>query len=164
MISTRIFDTLKEEIGLGEHARTLLESAAILHDIGSFIRYDHHNLHSSYIIRNSEIFGLSRSDNQIIAQIAKYHKGTSVPQDDESYQMMPRPDRMTILKLTAILRIADALDRGHIQKFNDFSIKIQQNSMIINTKNAKNTVLERIALSEKSGMFESVFGYKVILL
>ena len=71
---------------------------------------------------------------------------------------------MTILKLTAILRIADALDRGHIQKFNDFSIKIQQNSMIINTKNAKNTVLERIALSEKSGMFESVFGYKVILL
>ena len=71
---------------------------------------------------------------------------------------------MTILKLTAILRIADAMDRGHIQKFSDFSIKLQQNSMIINTKKSKNTILERIALSEKAGMFESVFGYKVILL
>ena len=78
--------------------------------------------------------------------------------------MLPRQDRMTILKLTAILRIADALDRGHIQKFSDISIKLEQNNLVIHTKNTKNTILERIALSEKSGMFESVFGYKVILL
>jgi len=144
--------------------RTLLETAAILHDIGGFIRYDNHNLHSSYIIRNSEIFGLSRKDNTIVAEIAKYHKGDSVPQDEESFLMLPRSDRMTILKLTAILRIADAMDRGHIQKFSDFSIKIQQNSIVIHTKTTNNTVLEKIALKEKSGMFESVFGYKVILL
>lgn len=164
MISGRIYDTLFEEIALDDHARTLLEVAALLHDIGSFIRYDHHNLHSSYIINNSEIFGLSRNDLKIVAEIAKYHKGSSVPQDDESYQMLPRPDRMTILKLTAILRIADAMDRGHIQKFSDFSIKVQQNSLIIHTKKTNNTVLEKIALSEKAGMFESVFGYKIILL
>ena len=164
MVCVKLFDTLKEEIGLGDHERTLLETAAILHDIGSFIRFDHHNIHSNYIIKNSEIFGLSRNDNKIVAEIAKYHKGSSVPQDDESYQMMSRPDRMTILKLTAIVRIADALDRGHIQKFNDFSIKIQQNTVVIHTKKSSNTILEKIALSEKSGMFESVFGYKVILL
>lgn len=164
MIAVRIYDTLKKDLGFSEHVRTLLETAAILHDIGGFIRYDNHNLHSSYIIRNSEIFGLSRKDNTIVAEIAKYHKGNSVPQDEDSFLMLPRSDRMTILKLTAILRIADALDRGHIQKFNDFSIKIQQNSLVISTKASSNTVLEKIALNEKSGMFESVFGYKVILL
>ena len=78
--------------------------------------------------------------------------------------MLPRSDRMTILKLTAILRIADAMDRGHIQQFSDFKIEIRQNTMYIRTMNTKNTVLEKIAMSEKSGMFESVFGYKVILL
>ena len=78
--------------------------------------------------------------------------------------MLPRSDRMTILKLTAILRIADAMDRGHIQQFSDFSIEVRQNTMYIKTINTKNTVLEKIAMSEKSGMFESVFGYKVILL
>lgn len=164
MISTKLYDTMINELGLDDHARTLLETAAILHDIGSFIRYDHHNLHSNYIIRNSEIFGLSRKDNTIVAEIAKYHKGSSVPQDEDSFQMLPRSDRMTILKLTAILRIADALDRGHIQKFSDFTITLQQNSMIINAKKIKNAVLEKIALSEKAGMFESIFGYQVILL
>ncbi len=164
MISAKIYDMLKDEIALDEHARILLEIAAVLHDIGNFIRYDNHNLHSNYIIKNSEIFGLSRQDKTIVSEIAKYHKGNSVPQDEESFQMLPRNVRMTILKLTAVLRIADALDRGHIQKFNDFVIKLHQNSLLINTKNTKNTVLEKIALSEKAGMFESVFGYKVILL
>ena len=70
---------------------------------------------------------------------------------------------MTILKLTSILRIADALDRGHIQKFTDFSITLEQNNLVIHTVNSSSSVLEKIALSEKSGMFESVFGYKVIL-
>ena len=116
MIAVKIYDTLKHELGFSEHVRTLLETSAILHDIGGFIRYDNHNLHSWYIIRNSEIFGLSRKDNTIVSEIAKYHKGSSVPQDEESFLMLPRADRMTILKLTAILRIADALDRGHIQK------------------------------------------------
>ena len=116
------------------------------------------------IIKNSEIFGLSRKDNNIVSLIAKYHKGTSIPQDEESFTMLPRSDRMTILKLTAILRIADAMDRGHIQQFSDFKIEIRQNTMYIKTINTKNTVLEKIAMSEKSGMFESVFGYKVILL
>ena len=164
MIAERIYDVLKDEISLDEHSKLLLEISAILHDIGTFIRYDNHNLHSSYIIRNSEIFGLSKKDITIVSEIAKYHKGYSVPQDEESFLMLPRNDRMTILKLTSILRIADALDRGHIQKFSDFTLRLDNNSLIIHTINASNTVLEKIALSEKSGMFESVFGYKVILI
>lgn len=164
IIATKLYDALKFEIALDDHARTLLEVAAILHDIGNFVRYDNHNLHSNYIIRNSEIFGLSRKDNTIVAEIAKYHKGKSFPQDEDSFQMLPRSDRMTILKLTAILRIADAMDRGHIQKYSDFSIEVVQNNLEINAKNAKNIVLEKIALSEKAEMFESIFGYKVILL
>ena len=164
MIATKIYDTLKDEIALGEQARLLLEISAILHDIGVFIRNDNHNLHSWYIIKNSELFGLNRNENTIVAEIAKYHKGSIMPQDNENFLMMPRPDRMTILKLTAILRIADALDRGHIQQFSDFSIKITPTSLEIHTKKSKNPVLERLALSEKSGMFESVFGYKVVLI
>lgn len=163
-ISAIIYDTLKNEIGLDDHAKNLLEVAALLHDIGVFIRYDNHNMHSCYIIKNSEIFGLSRKDISIVSEIAKYHKGHLMPQDEESFQMLPRSDRMTIMKLTAILRIADALDRGHIQKFQNFDVRILPTTMEIHTKNSKNTVLEKIALSEKAGMFESIFGYKVILL
>lgn len=87
-----------------------------------------------------------------------------MPQDDDSFQMLPRSDRMMIMKLTSILRIADALDRGHLQKFTDLSIKILPNALEIHTQNSNNLVLEKMALSEKSEMFESTFGYKVILI
>lgn len=164
LISAKLYDVLKSEIGLDDHAKSLLETAAILHDIGVFIRYDSHNYHSAYIVQNSELFGLGRTDKTIVAEITKYHKGSLMPQDEESFLNLPRSTRMMILKLTAILRIADALDRGHIQKFSDFTVKLQNNKILIHTKKTNNTVLEQIALSEKAEMFESIFGYKVVLI
>jgi exopolyphosphatase / guanosine-5'-triphosphate,3'-diphosphate pyrophosphatase len=160
--SLKIYDLLRNEIGLGDRARLLLEVSAILHDVGMFIRLDDHNLHGAYIIRNSEIFGLSKYENTIVAEIAKYHRGRLMPQDDDQFQMLPRTDRMTILKLTAILRIADALDRGHIQKMTDMTLRLEKDTLMLQTKE-RNTVLEKMALAEKADMFETVFGYKLML-
>ena len=162
-VSLKIFDALKNEIALDERARVLLQVAATLHDIGIFIRMENHHEHSAYIISNSEFFGLTQNEITIVSQIAKYHRGHSNPQDDDHFQMLPRASRMTILKLTAIIRIADAIDRSHTQKFTELKIAKQRDSLLIYTGNKHNTVLERQALGEKGGMFESVFGYKVIL-
>lgn len=162
-IALKLFEEMKTEFNLMESDRLLLEIAAILHDIGIFIRLDHHNLHSSYIIKNSEIFGLSKSNTALVAEIAKYHRGKTLPQDEDTFAMLPRTERMTILKLTAILRIADALDRSHSQKLENLSFKFQGDTLFINTKDYKNTMIEKLALSEKSAIFESVFGYRVIL-
>lgn len=162
-VALKIFDALKAEIGLGERERVLLEVAATLHDIGIFVRMENHHEHSAYIISNSEFFGLTHNEITIVSQIAKYHRGHSNPQDDDHFQMLPRASRMAILKLTAIIRIADAIDRSHTQKFTELKIAKQRDSLLIYTGNRHNTVLERQALGEKGGMFESVFGYKVIL-
>ena len=159
----KLYDEMKNEIALDDHARLLLEVASILHDIGSFIHLNHHNIHSQYIIEHSEIFGLSESDRTIVSQIAKYHRGKSLPQDDESFTLLPRVFRMTILKLCAILRVADALDRGHSQKFDGVEMSRSNDILNIVTDSKKNTVLENLALSEKGELFESIFGYKVVL-
>lgn len=161
--SLEIFDELKDESALDKRARVLLETAAMLHDIGIFVRMENHHLHSAYIISNSEFFGLGKNEITIISEIAKYHRGNANPQDDEQFQMLPRAERMMILKLTSIIRIADALDRGHTQKFEQLTFSRQKDSFIIYTGNRHNIVLERRALDEKGEMFESVFGYKVIL-
>lgn len=160
----KIYDSLSEEIALDDRSRLLIELAAILHDIGIFIRMDEHNLHSEYIIHHSEIFGITRTENVILSTIAKYHRGRAQPQDNEQFQILARSDRMRILKLTAILRIADALDRSHGKSFTDFSVEIKGDSLIIRTKGSKNVALERFALAEKGGLFESVFGYKLSLI
>lgn len=162
--SLEIYDRLASEMNLDDRSRLLLEVAAILHDIGIFIRLDDHNLHGAYIISHSEIFGLTHLERGIVAQIAKYHRGKMQPQDQEDFQILARSDRMRILKLTAILRLADALDRSHGQRLTDLDITLKNDSLIIRTEGSKNVALERIALSEKGEMFESVFGYKLVLI
>ncbi len=162
-ISLKIFDALQSELALDDRARMLLEVAAILHDIGMFIRMENHHLHGAYIISNSELFGLRKHEITIIAEIAKYHRGSMKPESDDMFQMLPRQDRMTIIKLTSILRLADALDRAHTQKFDDIKLSLQKDSLIIHTSGKHNTVLEKQAILEKTGMFESAFGYKIVL-
>ncbi len=163
-ISLKIYDCLENELGLTKHERLLLEISAILHDIGMFVRAREHNKHSHYIISQSEIFGLSREDLGIVAQIAGYHRGQKIPQDDSEFKLQPRVIRLTILKLTAILRVADAMDRSHRQKFPDATISLGKDTMTIRVNTVDNLRLEKLAIKEKGEMFENVFGYKIVLM
>lgn len=163
-VSLRIYDALEPELGLDRHARVLLEVSAILHDVGMFIRADDHNIHGKYIVNNSEIFGLNRDDKSLVATIIGYHKGSRQPQDDKEIRLLPRSSRMIILKLTAILRLADALDRTHKQHLKDFKISLTNDTFTIRIKGHYNLSMEKLGLEEKGNLFENVFGYKVVLV
>ncbi|MBQ9538075.1 MAG: HD domain-containing protein [Treponema sp.] len=163
-VSCRIFDAMEGELGLDAHARMLLEVSALLHDIGMFIRPEDHNLHSYYIIRHSEIFGLGADEMNLVALISLYHKGKVSPQNEAEVKMLPRASRLTILKLCSILRVADSFDRSHRQRIKDFSISFSKDSITFRIKGHDHMGLERLALQEKSDLFEDVFGYKVVLV
>lgn len=162
-MALEIFDSMKAEIGLDNHYRQLLEIASLLHDIGMFIRGSDHQLHSQYIILHSDIFGLSKDDMQIISLVAKYHRGIAPDQRDSSFTSLPRLERVTVLKLAAILRVADALDRSHSEKPLELTAKIQEDNLLLWIHGVQSLNLEKIALGEKGDLFESVFGYKLIL-
>ena len=162
-MALQIFDIMKEEIGLDSHGRQLLEIASLLHDVGMFIRGSDHQLHSYYIILHSDIFGLTKDDMQIISLVAKYHRGVPPNQSDSSFSSLPRAERVTVLKLAAILRVADALDRSHSQQPVELSAKIIENSLVLRIHGVQSLNLEKIALNEKGVFFESVFGYKLVL-
>ncbi len=163
-VSVRIFDEMSGELGLDAHERMLLEVSALLHDIGMFIRAEDHNIHSCYIIRHSEIFGLSAEEMNLVALIALYHKGKASPQNAAEVKMLPRASRLTILKLCSILRVADSFDRSHRQRLGNFSISFSRDSITFRIKGHNHMGLERLALQEKADLFEDVFGYKVVLV
>ena len=162
--SLRLYDAMEKELGLPERARMLLEVSAILHDIGMFIRAEDHNIHSKYIIMHSEIFGLSLDEVSLIAQIAAYHKGGRMPQNDPEIKLLPRESRLTILKLSAILRVADALDRSHKQQLGNFNISFAKDSITIRIKDHHSLSLEKLAMKEKGDLFENVFGYTIVIV
>ncbi len=162
-MSLKIYDAMGSEMGLQNDSRLILEIAALLHDVGTFIREADHELHSQYIITHSNIFGLEKQTLNIIALIARYHRGSITLPDDDEFLTLPRKDRMKVLKLSAILRVADALDRGHSQRITNVSISLRETMLVIELKKARDTNLEKQAISEKSDLFESVFGYTVLL-
>lgn len=162
--SLEIYDALQKELGFDSHVRVLLEISAILHDVGMFIRAEDHNIHGKYIVNNSEIFGLNRDDKSIVAQIISFHRGSKMPQEDEEFRLLSRSRRMTVLKLSAILRVADALDRTHKQHLYNFNISFAKDSITFRTKGHNNLSLEKLAVSEKGDLFENIFGYKIVLV
>ncbi len=163
-MALKIYDVMASEIGLQNDARLILEVAAILHDIGTFIRESDHEIHSHYIISHSNIFGVEKQTLNIIALIARYHRGGSSLPDDDDFLALPRKDRMKVLKLSAILRVADALDRGHSQRLSDVKIFLNETMLILELKDIRDTKLEKQAIAEKGNLFEAVFGYTVLIV
>lgn len=163
-MSLRLYDKLIDEIGMDSHVRMLLEVSAILHDIGMFIGADNHHLHSKYIINHSEIFGLSHDDLNLVAEICRFHKGSVMPNEDSEVRMLPRTSRMIILKLSAIVRLADALDRSHMQKLSKLTLNLSKDTLTIRSNRHTNLALEQMALKQKGNLFENVFGYNLVLL
>jgi len=163
-IALKLFDCLESELGLDRHARLILECSAILHDIGSFIRSSDHHIHSQYIILHSDIFGLNKDDMNVLSNVVRYHRAELPNAGHPEYATLPRSDRTMVLKLSALLRVADALDRGHSQHIQDFDIELTRDTLFLRAQGTHDITLEKLALEEKADLFEDIFGYKLSMV
>ena len=141
----------------------MLEAAALLHDIGMFIGGTNHHQHGQYIVANSEIFGLHRDELDIIANVIRYHRGKPPSPSDIQYISLQREDRILVLKMASILRVADAIDRGHSQQIRHITVERKREAIVLHTQGSWDLSLERIGLEEKADMFQDVYGYKIML-
>lgn len=162
-LSVRLFRELQPDHQLTVRHERLLRVAAILHEVGLFINSRSHHKHSMYIILNSDLFGISRADMNLIALIARYHRRAAPQPYHEGYSLLNRDDRMVVSKLAAILRVADALDRNHMQQVRELTFTRGRGSLAIFVHDVEDLSLERVALKEKGSMFEEVYGLKVSL-
>ena len=158
-----IFDALLKDHGMTRRHRIMLETAAILHDIGNYIKPSAHQKHGQYIVANSEVFGLHNDELNIIANVINYHRGDPPSYSDIEYVKLQREDRILVLKMASILRVADALDRGHTQQIKKVRVERRLETVVFHVDKAYDLSLELMGIEEKGRMFQDVFGYKVIL-
>ena len=98
----------------------------LLHEVGGFVSSRAHHKHSEYLIANAEIFGLNRSEIVLVSLVARYHR-RSVPRSSHpSYMALPRESRVVVNKLAALLRVADAMIRGHRRRAADIRFQRQR--------------------------------------
>lgn len=158
----KIFDSVKKIHGMGKKERLQLEIAAILHDCGNFINMHDVANNSYYIIANTEIIGLSHKERMEIANITRYNMLPMPPKATLSSDLGPC-DYITIAKLTAILRIANILDKSHMQKIDDMTISIKDDKMLINVISYDDISLEAGLFESRADFFEDVYGVRPIV-
>ena len=160
-LAGRLFDELAEIHELTDDDREILIAAGVLHDVGQRISYKRHHKHSYYLISESEIPGLDSNEVELVANVSRYHRRADPSTKHLPFGALDEEDRERVTQLSAILRIADALDREHMQKVQDVGVEIRDGSVELSLEGEGDLELELWALAKKKPLFETTFGYQV---
>ena len=120
-LAGRMFDQLAPLHGYGAGERALLEAAALLHDLGTAIGYDAHDVHSLTLITNSGLPGFSPREIALIALLARYHR-KGIPSTSAYASVLGAGDDLLLMRLAAILRLAEYLERGRTSAVDDVAV------------------------------------------
>jgi exopolyphosphatase / guanosine-5'-triphosphate,3'-diphosphate pyrophosphatase len=146
--------------------RQLLWSAAILHNSGHFVSHDAHHKHSYYLIRYGELLGFTESEIDLIANIARYHRKSPPKKKHQNLQNLNKDQRSIVSQLSAILRVAVALDRRRIGAIKYVSLNCnlatrECHLTFFPTDPLDACVLECWSLDYKKPIFETEFDLKL---
>jgi exopolyphosphatase/guanosine-5'-triphosphate,3'-diphosphate pyrophosphatase len=161
--ATSLFDDMSAVHRLGERERLLLRAAAVLHDIGDYVRYDGHHKHSYYLIQHSDIMGLTPAERGIVANIARYHRKSPPDPAHPNFRDLDKDARAKVRSLAAILRIADALDREHLGKVKGVTAEVDnaKRRLTLHVTGEEDRELEEWTVRAKSELLRDVFDLEV---
>ena len=163
-ITTTIFDSMKKVHGLGKRQRLYLRLAAILHDCGKYISMVNIGTTSYNIIMATEIIGLSHMEREIVANVVRFnHSRFTYYGQQDGVQGLDRESYLTVGKLTAILRLANGLDRSHKQKMRGLKAALKDNRLILTVDTQEDITLEKGFFEAKAEFFQEVFSVEPVL-
>jgi len=140
----------------------LMLAGALLHDIGYHIAHESHQKHALYLIVNSELTGFSEMERSVIANIARYHRGSLPKERHPEYAALNPADRDNVWKLGGIVRLADALDRSHDSRITEIGCKVTSSEVILDLASAADCQNEIIEAERKKDLFESAFERRLM--
>ncbi|MEM1010650.1 MAG: Ppx/GppA phosphatase family protein [Planctomycetota bacterium] len=156
-LALRLFDELQGVHQLGPLDRELLEYASLMHDIGWHIGGKGHHKHSAYLIRHGRLKGFSDEEIETMALIARFHRKAMPSKKHEDYQALPSRARRTVDVCSALLRVADGLDRSHANVVRDLDCRTKGDRVIVKLDVNGEAELEVWGATRKSEWFETVF-------
>lgn len=157
-LALQLFDEFQDEFKLFDVDRELLEYASYMHDIGYHISHRKHHKHALYIIRHADLKGFKESEIEIMANVSRYHRRSTPKARHTHYSKLPKEDKQRIKKLSAIIRIADGLDRSHYQNVQGMIVEKNRSEVTIKLKTESEPQLEIWGAMRKNALFEEVTG------
>ena len=143
--------------------RELLELAALLHDVGEHVSRDGHARHSAYLIEHGGLRGFSPDEVRILACLARYHTRGRPRESFAPFEALGETDRSRVLRLLALLRIADGLDVSHAEVVGPITVELADDRAVIRAPARGEAELESWMFHRKRGLFEEVLGVPATL-
>jgi exopolyphosphatase/guanosine-5'-triphosphate,3'-diphosphate pyrophosphatase len=162
-LAGRIFEQLAEPLELPPGDRLLLEVAARLQDVGYVINYDQHHKHSYHLIRNSRLPGLRAHDVELIANIARYHRGALPKRKHKNLARLSSDDQRRVHRLAGILRLAGGLDRSRTQQVQDVMASVADGRVLLDVVADQDPQTDMWGAERRTELFEKSFGLPVEL-
>lgn len=170
-LAVALFDGLAkldhELLDLGASAREYLEAGAMLANVGLVVAHSQHHRHSYYVIRNSELAGLTDNEIEVIAQIARYHRKSEPKPAHEPFAGLSPSDQRLVRSLAGVLRVAIGLDRRHERRVATVRVAKQRAEGVTIEAVAADGAdigLELFAADERKGLLERVLDRPVTIV
>jgi exopolyphosphatase/guanosine-5'-triphosphate,3'-diphosphate pyrophosphatase len=157
-IALAIFDQTRGVHKLGDREREWLEYGALLHDVGVHISYERHHRHSYYLIKNGDLRGFDPQEIEIIALLARYHRQATPKRSHDGYGNLPGELRRTVRRLSAMVRLAEGLDRSHAQAIAGVDLYPRGDDYLARLRAAGDAELELWAAHRHVTPLEEVLG------
>ena len=161
LCASKLFEQLQDEHKMDSRFEVILHTAAILHEIGLFIDVQSNHKHAMYLIRNSELFGLSQQEILLVALVARYHRRAHPQPSHDGYGSLDREYRIAVSKMAALLRLSIALNETRTQRVKEFHCSIERNRLVITVPQTDDVTVEQLSMQQNGLLFQDVFGLSV---
>ena len=162
-LALNMFYQLHALHGLPEKYASILNAAAMLHDIGLFIADAKHHKHSYYLIKSSGMNSFNKLDLDIVANVARYHRKAHPSQKHLGFSQLSPANQDVVRKLSALLRVADALDFKHEQKVKTATCSVKKSKALTVVVSGVNIRDEIDRAQEKGELLQEVFNLQLIV-
>ena len=115
--------------------------------------------HFTMPVKYTDLIGLNADELETVALIVRLYPEQN-PYENFYYENLPPHKKVLVSKLTAILRIADALDASHKQKTKKMTIVLNPDSLHISCQSDVDMSFEAWSFEHRSGLFEEVIGIR----
>ena len=157
-LALAIFDQTRSVHGLSDRERDWLEYGALLHDVGVHISYERHHRHSYYLIKNGDLRGFDPEEIEIIALIARYHRQGVPRKSHQGYGDLGRSKRRTVKALSAMVRLAEGLDRSHSRALAGIDLYPRSDDYLARIRTSGDAELELWAAHRHVAPLEKILG------
>ncbi len=156
-LALRLFDESRGLHGLADGDRELLEHACLLHDIGAHVSTEGHHKHTAYLIRHGHLRGFAPEEVAALAAIGRHHRGSAPKRSKEPLALLPRERQDEVVKLTALLRLADGLDKARAGAVSDLRLERQGRTARLVVSADADIDVDLWGARRKRQLFESIF-------